>query len=157
MITCVFENGGKAGLRHVVVHAIVEKDGKIFLVKRAQTLSLEAGKWALPGGFLDRDETAAQGVLRELIEETGWEGEVMSLFRINTNPNRPHEDRQNVAFDFIIHPTKSTGLRDKESTEIAWMSKDSLPPPDLFAFDHGKSIALFFKHRQHPVSLPILA
>ncbi len=156
MISCIFENGNKASLRHVVVHAIVEKDGKILLAKRAPTLSLEAGKWALPGGFLDRDETAEQAVLRELKEETGWEGEVISLFRINTNPHRPHEDRQNVALDFIIRPTKSTGLRDEESTEITWTPIDAFPPLKTFAFDHGESIALFLKHRQHPVSLPIL-
>ena len=66
MITCTFENGKEASLRHrVVVHAIVEKDGKLLLVKRSQKIS-EGGKWSLPSGFLDRDETAAQAVLREL-------------------------------------------------------------------------------------------
>ena len=29
MINCVFENGSPASLRHVVVHAIVEKDGAL--------------------------------------------------------------------------------------------------------------------------------
>ena len=62
MITCIFENGGKASFRHVVLHAIVERDGQIILEKRTGKL-LETGKWALPGGFLDRDETAAKGVL----------------------------------------------------------------------------------------------
>lgn len=28
MLTCTFENGGTTSLRHVVVHAIVEKDGE---------------------------------------------------------------------------------------------------------------------------------
>ncbi len=155
MITWVFENGEKASLRHVVIHAIVEKDGEILLVKRSKNLSLEGGKWALPGGFLDRDETAAQGVLRELKEETGWEGEVMFLFRINTNPNRPHEDRQNVALDFVIRPTKSIGLKDKESTEVAWMSIDTLPPLDSFAFDHGEAIALYLKYKKNAFPIPM--
>ncbi len=35
MITCTFEDGGKGTLRHDVVHGIVEKDGKILFVKRA--------------------------------------------------------------------------------------------------------------------------
>lgn len=103
MITCFFEKGYKARLRHVVTHALVEKDGALLLVKRAGDI-LETGKWGLPGGFLDRDEMASQGVLRELLEETGWEGEIVALFRINTNPNRSKEDRQNVAFDFIVRP-----------------------------------------------------
>src|SRR3972149_3497738 len=107
MITCNFENGTKAGLRHIVVHAIVEKDKKILLVKRADFLD-EAGKWALPGGFLERGETASMAAVRELQEETGWQGETVSLFKINSNPNRPKEDRQNVALEFIIKPIKET-------------------------------------------------
>ncbi len=108
MITCTFEKSYQARLHHVVVHAIVEKDNDILLVKRAGDI-LETGKWGLPAGFLDRDETASQGILRELKEETGWEGEVISLFRINSNPNRPKEDRQNVALDFLVKPIKKTG------------------------------------------------
>src|SRR5207247_2929977 len=103
MINGTFENGSRASLRHVVVHAIVERDGALLLVRRAAHLS-EGGKWGLPGGFLDRDESLSDGVLRELREETGWDGRVSGLMRINSRPDRPREDRQNVAFDFVITP-----------------------------------------------------
>src|SRR5207249_6056868 len=83
MITCTFEDGHAARLRHVVVHAIVERAGALLLVRRAPYLS-EGGRWGLPGGFLDRDERLVDGVLRELREETGWTGEVRRLFRINS-------------------------------------------------------------------------
>jgi ADP-ribose pyrophosphatase YjhB (NUDIX family) len=76
MINCVFENGSPASLRHVVVHAIVEKDGALLLGRRAPHL-LEGGKLGLPGGFLDRGESLGEGVLRELREETGWDGQVV--------------------------------------------------------------------------------
>ena len=56
MIRCTFESGTAATLRHVVLHAVVEKDGALLLVRRAERLT-EGGKWGLPGGFLDRDET----------------------------------------------------------------------------------------------------
>ena len=88
MIHCFFESGTRALLRHVVVHAVVEKNGALLLVRRAAHL-MEGGKWGLPGGFLDRDETLSQGVLRELREETGWEGAVASLLRVNSRPDRP--------------------------------------------------------------------
>lgn len=156
MITCIFENGNKASLRHVVVHAIVEKDGKILLVKRAATLSLEAGKWALPGGFVDRDETAQEAVLRELKEESGWEGEVIFWFRINTNPNRPHEDRQNIAIDFVIKPLREVGTMDKETTGVWWIQIENLPPLDSFAFDHGESIEFYLRYRKSPFPIPIM-
>lgn len=155
MISCTFENSNKTSLRHVVTHAIVEKRGNLLLIKRAAGL-LEEGKWALPGGFLDRDETIAEGVLRELKEETGWEGEVISLFKINTNPKRPKEDRQNVAFGFIIKPTKQTGVSDHETEKVEWIPLSNLLPLERYAFDHGETIKLFLDYLKKPFSLPVI-
>lgn len=155
MITCTFENGKKASLRHVVVHAIVENDGKLLLVKRSPELS-EGGKWSLPSGFLDMDETVSEAVLRELREETGWEGEVASLFIIKSDPNRPHEDRQNVSFHFLVTPLKKVGGHDSESTAVAWMDISGLPPLNALAFDHGEAVALYLKHRANPIPLPVM-
>jgi len=155
MITCTFEDGGYAGLRHVVVHAIVEKDGALLLEKRAGPI-LETGKWGLPSGFLDRDETAAQGILRELKEETGWSGKIISLFRVNSKPNRPKEDRQNVSLDFLVKPIEKIGEPDHESSKIEWIPIEKLLSPEDLAFDHGESIGLYLKYRQKPFPLPIL-
>lgn len=156
MITCTFEDGGKGTLRHVVVHGIIEKDGKLLLVKRAGPI-LETGKWSLPSGFLGRDETAAGGIVREVKEETGWDSEVISLFRINTSPKRPHEDRQNIAIEFLLRPIKKTGRRDSENSIVEWIPIDALIPFDQFAFDHGESIRLYLEYKRNNFSLPIFA
>ena len=156
MITCTFENGNQASLRHVVVHAIVETDGKLLLVKRSSALSLEGGKWGFPGGFLDRDETAEQAVVREVMEETGWKSKVTALFRINTNPNRPHEDRQNVALDFLVQPIRKIGEGDHESSKVEWIPMEKLLPLSEFAFDHGESIKHYLRYRISPFPLPLI-
>jgi 8-oxo-dGTP diphosphatase len=155
MITCTFEKGYQASLRHLVVHAIVEKENGILLVKRAGDL-LESGKWALPGGYLDRDETGPEGALRELREETGWEGEVVSLFRINTNPNRPKEDRQNISLDYLVRPTKKVGEGDHESSRVEFITFEALPSLGELAFDHGETIALYIKYRKELFTLPLV-
>jgi 8-oxo-dGTP diphosphatase len=155
MITCTFEHGGRAGLRHAVVHAVVERDGALLLVRRAAHLS-EGGKWALPGGFLDRNETLAEGVLRELHEETGWTGRVVALLRINSRPDRPHEDRQNVAFDLVVEPGVKTGEPDAESSAVAWIPIEQLPPLDTLAFDHGDTVRDFLSRRGALPAAPIL-
>ncbi len=155
MITCTFEDGGKAAFRHVVVHMIVEKCGCILLEKRAGPI-LESRKWALPGGFLDRGETAAQGAVRELKEETGWEGEVIRLFKINTSPDRPHEDRQNVTIEFIVKPIKKVGEKDWESSKVEWIPFDKLFPFEDYAFDHGETIKQYVEYRKKKFPLPIL-
>jgi ADP-ribose pyrophosphatase YjhB (NUDIX family) len=155
MIICRLEHGATAALRHVAVHAIVERDGHLLLVKRASYLP-EGGKWALPGGFLDRDETLVEGVLRELREETGWEGRVIALLRINSRPDRPHEDRQNVAFDFVITPLERRGKPDAESSAVEWIAIDGLPPLHTLAYDHGEAIAAYLECRGRLPAAPII-
>lgn len=145
MFTCTFENGNQTtNLRHVVVHAIVEQSGRFLLGRRHESF-LEGGKLGLPGGFVDRDETLEQAVLRELYEETGWEGEIIRLLRINSNPKRRHDDRQNISVDFIVKPIRQSGSPDWESTEILWLPIDLHFDFDSLAFDHGESIQLYLE------------
>ena len=46
------------------------------------------GKWAFPGGFLNMDESAEQGALRELREETGLTGAFIEQFGCFSEPDR---------------------------------------------------------------------
>src|SRR3990167_9408788 len=152
MITCYFENSKKAvKLRHVVVDMLVIDDKKILLVKRGGKW-LEPGKWALPGGFLDMNETCEQAALRELLEETGYTGKIIKLFQIIDNPRRRHEDRQNVSLVYLVKPLKKVGGSDHEISEIKWFDLAALPPAKDFAFDHLDTIKLYKftlqKHRQ---------
>ena len=147
MITCYFENSKKAAhLRHVVVDMLVIDGKKILLVKRGGKW-LEPGKWALPGGFLDMDETGEQAALRELKEETGYTGKIIKLFQLIDNPRRRHEDRQNVTLIYLVEPFKQVGGSDDEIAEVKWFDLDHLPSPQDFAFDHLKMI------RQYQASL----
>lgn len=154
MITCFFENKHKTSLRHVTVGAIMVKDNKILLVKRAANL-INPNKYALPGGFLDRDENSAQGILREVKEETGWQGKIICLFRINDSPKRPQEDRQNVDFIFLVEPIKKVGKPDWEIKETFWFDLDKLPDKKDFAFDHLENIELYKKYLNKKFPLPI--
>ncbi|MBI3630764.1 MAG: NUDIX hydrolase [Candidatus Sungbacteria bacterium] len=80
MITCVFEDRHQASFRHTVVDTVVMQDEKVLLVRRARSL-LEGGKWALAGGYVERDETLAQAVAREVFEETGYRVSDITLLR----------------------------------------------------------------------------
>lgn len=155
MITCEFEDGGKAKLRHVTVVAIAHKDNKILLVKRAPHLT-RGGKYTVPGGFLDRDEDAKTAVLRELKEETGFLGSKPELFKINDNPKRPKEDRQNVDFIYIVEVTGGEKTDNSEVTSIDWFEKENLPSEDDFAFDHRDSILKYFQYLKEAFKLPII-
>lgn len=56
-------------VKQVTVDAVVEQSGHILLVKRKDYPG--KGKWALPGGHLNIDESLLTGAIRELREETG--------------------------------------------------------------------------------------
>ena len=154
MITCYFENKHKAFLRHVVFDAFVVKNNKILLIKRAKYLR-EGGKYALPGGFLERGERITQGTLRELKEESGYEGKIITLFRINDDPKRRNEIYQNVSFIFLVKVGKKTGKHDKETEEVRWFDLDNLPNPKNIAFDHYENIMLYKKWKKGKFDLPI--
>jgi 8-oxo-dGTP diphosphatase len=155
MLICTFENQSQANLRHVVVHALAVKDNKVLLVKRAPHLS-NPNKYGLPGGYLDSNETTAEGTLRELKEETGYEGKILSLLRICDNPHRRGEDRQNVAFTYLVEIGEKTAAADNESTLVDWFPLDNLPAESEFAFDHFENIQMYKKYLQQKFDLPFL-
>lgn len=141
MLKCIFEDKGEAVLRHVVVQAVVYREKKILLTKRAEGM-LEGGKWALPGGFADRNETMKEAIAREIMEETGWSVGNLKLISIYDNPDRPKEDRQNVAFNYVCEAKEKRGEGDKEVIMIDWVKMDD-PRLKQLAFDHSKVIEEF--------------
>lgn len=152
MINCIFENGNKASLRHVTIDVSVIQGNKVLLVKRAKGL-LEAGKWSLIGGFVDRDETIQQAVAREIFEETGWRVKEITFLRVKDSSNRPHEDRQNICFAFFCTAEKKEGEKDWESDEVKWFDLNNLPTD--IAFDHGDDIELYKKYLKQEFILPM--
>lgn len=159
MITCFFENQNKAFLRHITINAIITKNNKILLAKRGKFNKkpiIEYGKWGLIGGFLGRDENLIQGIKREVMEESGWEINNIKIFRINDNPNRPKEDRQNVDIIFIASPVKKIKKSDEEVSCLKWFDLNKLPEKEDFAFDHLDSIELYKKYLSKKFNIPIL-
>ena len=54
---------------HIGVYALATKDKSMLLIKKARGPYL--GKWDLPGGKLEFEESPVEGLSRELLEETG--------------------------------------------------------------------------------------
>jgi len=143
MITCIFENKNNTSLRHITVNTIVLKDNCVLLGKRGTLKGKkisEYGKWGLLGGFMGRDETLIGAAKREVMEESGWEITDVKLLKINDNPNRPKEDRQNVDFIFIAKAVKQIQKGDEEVSRLQWFPLDKLPSKEQIAFDHADAL-----------------
>ena len=70
--------------RLVVSTIPVTADGDLVLLRRA--IEPGYGSWAQPGGFLEIDETAHEGAIRETLEETGLTVEPTELVGVYTRP-----------------------------------------------------------------------
>ena len=154
MLKCFFENGNENSLRHAVVDTVVIDGDKILLVKRTGK-SLEGNKWALPGGYVERDETIKEAAAREVLEETGYQVKDITLLTIRDNPDRPKEDRQNISFVFIGQVDKKVGEFDGEIDDVQWFPLSGLPNEEEVAFDHYKNIELYKEYLEKKFSLPV--
>lgn len=64
----------------IIVGGVVEKDGKVLLVQEKQERCY--GKWNLPAGHLDCNESIIDGAKREIKEETGCDVELTGVANI---------------------------------------------------------------------------
>lgn len=69
------------------VGLLIEKDGGLVLIKRGHPP--HKGEWTLPSGFVEADESAEEGAIREAKEETGLKVEIIELAAINSFPEGP--------------------------------------------------------------------
>ncbi|WP_334077822.1 NUDIX hydrolase [Paenibacillus sanfengchensis] len=121
-------------------------DLHIMLIKRSMTDSegrpnIEAGKWALPGGFVAHTETAFQSAARELKEETGVEDIHLEHFGVYDTPGRDPRGWIISNTHYAIVPEHQLANRqaNDDASEVELFSVKEVLNLDL-AFDHARII-----------------
>jgi len=133
------------------------EDLKILLIQRSGKPF--AGMWALPGGFVDMDETLEQAAKRELQEETGISRLYLEQLYTFGDPGRDPRDRViTVAYYALVKLTDHTIKADTDASDVAWFGVSDLP---RLAFDHAKIVAtalgrLKGKVRYQPIGFELL-
>ena len=119
-----------ADFMHVQIGAnvVVERDGEVLLVRL--NYGPRDGRWALPGGLVEGDETLEHAAIREAGEETGFEVSLEGLLATWMRPGFPilvviYRGRI-VRGELRVAPD--------EASEAAFFPKDRLPALEELAW-----------------------
>ena len=119
---------------------MVTRGNDVLLVRRGN--EPYKGCWALPGGFMEMDETIEHCAVRELQEETSLQvGEAdLHLIGVYSAPGRDPRGRT-VTAAYLVDGRRwavdSNAVAGDDAAEVRWWPLDELPP---LAFDHAQII-----------------
>ncbi len=114
------------------------KDLECLLIERAN--DPHKGSWALPGGFLDMEETPATAAARELQEETGIKDIKVHEYKVFGDPTRDPRGRVLSIAHYAFLPINSEqqAKAADDAAKTQWFAIQKLPE---LAFDHDSVIA----------------
>lgn len=148
-----------------VVGAILEKDGKIALVKEHHKKSVpDSGKWNQPAGWIDVGEDPVTAVKREVEEETGYAFEpthilgIYSLVRKDVAEElgeTPHAIKIIFVGKINNHDNPSAFV-EHEIEEVRWFDPSEIYDMDISTLrdeDIKQEIRDYFKGIRYPLEL----
>ncbi len=120
----------------VVLFAVRDARLELLLIQRGNEPF--AGRWALPGGFLDMDEELEAAARRELLEETAVRaGALEELGAYGTVGRDPRGRTISVAYLALVCGAPPVAIAGDDASSARWVRADRLP---LMAFDHRRIV-----------------
>jgi len=152
-------DGGVAGYvtpKVAVGAAVVNDDGKLLLIQRA-----DSGVWLYPTGWCDVGYSAPEVVVKEVLEETGIEVDVVRLIGVLDGLRLGVSRVPLFSLVFLCRATGGT-LRphELECLDAGWFGRDELPvdtlgserwAPEIFAVIDGEQRDVFYDDLRRPV------
>lgn len=106
----------------VAVGTLVEHEGRVALVLRG--VEPERGRWGLPAGYIEADESAEEAAIRETLEEAHLSVELDGLldaFSFGTGHDR------GVLLIYAAHVLSGEIAAGDDAVDAAWFGPDELP------------------------------
>lgn len=122
----------------VVIFTLINQELHVLLVQRRRWPF--EGFWAIPGGFINMDESLEAAARRELEEETGVRDVYLEqLYTFGDVGRDPRTRVISVAYIALVRADRQQIRASEESTDVRWFPVSSLP--EQIAFDHDQVLA----------------
>ena len=118
-------------LHHIIVNAVVEKDGKILVSRRSFEEPHEPGKWTIPGGKTEITEGNIWNILevtciREIKEETGIDIYNNDIKLLTNNTFIHSSNKHAIALIFLCHWKSGNPQALEDTIDVKWISLEEL-------------------------------
>ena len=108
------------------VHVLLERDGRVLLMRRAGTGFFD-GLYSLPGGHVEEGESLRRTAVREMREELGIGVAESALWRVGVVHRRSDTNR----IDFFLRASSWQGeptiAEPHRCDDLRWCARDALP------------------------------
>jgi ADP-ribose pyrophosphatase YjhB (NUDIX family) len=122
-------------------------EGRILMVRERSD-----GRWTLPGGWADVNESAAQCVVREISEESGFESRVLKVAAVWDYSRQGHRPQHHASIYKLFFLCEITGGQPRpsiETTEVGFFERTALPELSGGRIT-ATQIEAMFEHRAQP-------
>jgi ADP-ribose pyrophosphatase YjhB (NUDIX family) len=145
----LFEHDQGYATPKVDVRGAAFRDGRILMVRE-----IGDGKWTLPGGWADVNQTPAECVVREVFEESGFTARATKLAAVYDyqTRNAPHHVDSIYKLFFLCELTGGSARASNETSDVQFFARHDLPALSL-GRTNPQQIDLMFRHAEDP-SLP---
>jgi len=121
-----FENNCVRLMAITVKVVVLNSSGEVLLLKRSKKC-LNPGKWDLPGGHIDKDETINEAIQREMLEETGLKvtvGPILDAVEFPKDHKAFKTEKRGLRYIAFVQGEEEVHLEEAEHSESRWLPLD---------------------------------
>jgi len=121
----------------IIIFRLFNEQPEVLLIERGNDPF--KGQWALPGGFVDKDEALDHAAARELEEETALKDILLTQMHTFGNPGRDPRGHTIAVVYVGYMPEGEVAAAGDDAAKAEWFNLKKLP---AMAFDHNKVVEM---------------